>query len=1166
MAALRDLYSASGGQNWTWYNHSLPDSLHTGIPWDFSAPAPNPCHPQRWQGLVCSQVVVNNTVHIVAVELFVHNLRGRLPETFYNLTELLHINLADNELTGTLSRAVAQLLRLQTINVKINGLTGTVPKEIGFLPSLLVLDLRSNHFSGTIPSTVFAQDGLQYVNFGGNLMTGTLSDQIGRLYNLTTIDVSSNMMHGTIPTVIGNLSSLLDLFLYENRFTGTIPESLGQLHALESLEINRNLLTGTIPRIFSTLPALTILYLSDNHLHGNIPADLGSLVSLQTLYGYGNALSGPIPTSIAALAHATTIQLHENALTGSIEGLFSPSWQPVLELLQLNSNQLTGTIPDELFALPQLRTLVLGGNCFSGSLPVSACASPELSTLSLDGLRSASGCQRVMLPGLSSAYVLTDKIHGGVPACLFHKAELVTLHLSGNGLTGTLPNIANFSTKLMDIALSHNELTGTIPHAFQRRIWYNLDLSYNKFSGTLGSDVSSVEGNYTFADHITRLNRNLTLVVTAATLSLRNNRLSSLVPSTVLDMHNISILSGNLFDCQLSKDDLPAHDSAIDTYQCGSASFNVSYYVWLGCSFLAVAVVAVVWYWRRWLESAVGGLFSLYRITRWASIASGEGKARLTSYKYVRTVYASIAEVALWSTAFIVVVFLPLYAILSHLRATHTYTYAYTVSAAFLSGGVATGLMLTFFLVLVAALAVVLKAQLRKLTDHLSEHRDIARMVSDSPSVTEREVLSGYKRAAIYATFFFINFTVMIGVNIAYLYVVLYENSTYSTIAQISLSLFKLMWNNFGSQFLIRWTRRQVASTAEDASRGAGLFAIQLFVALFNYIAIPCLVVGVVNPDCFNSLFVNAPTVHTTFFYEHCKVIAGGGGGCALYLPDEGSSSYSPPFTYSYECSSSLIAYYAPSFIYMALIVTFVNPTLKAALLWAYQRRVAGTRLARLLEQNVPRVLQDVVATEHSSVSGDASNGYHRLFDANKQLVTLLTYLGVLLTFGLVFPPIAVAMLVSIYAVEYTSKIEVGRFLTNTIDKNLFAPAELVERECLGVGSVPKLRQAAMTLLTFTCFFYAPFLFDTLGDSVGAANASWVVALLVVLPGALYAAAQLYGTDTHSARASKEKSKDEAVTVEMQEVPKLTAAHTETKSSSLNGQEGSVVNALHAQV
>jgi hypothetical protein len=133
--------------------------------------------------------------------------------------------------------------------------------------------------------------------------------------------------------------------------------------------------------------------------------------------------------------------------------------QPFVSTIQLSGNQLTGSIPDDVFRLQFLSTFAAASNCFDGSIPLSACNCSTLSTLILDGLHSASSCQNVLFSGISNAYILAVTVSGGVPACLFHMPALVTLHLSGNALSGPLSSNVTVSNRLTDLALAHNQLT-----------------------------------------------------------------------------------------------------------------------------------------------------------------------------------------------------------------------------------------------------------------------------------------------------------------------------------------------------------------------------------------------------------------------------------------------------------------------------------------------------------------------------------------------------------------------------------------------------------------------------------------------------------------------------------------------------------------------------------
>eukprot|EP01034_Spumella_vulgaris_P034301 gene34301-42300_t len=72
------------------------------------------------------------------------------------------------------------------------------------------------------------------------------------------------------------------------------------------------------------------------------------------------------------------------------------------------------------------------------------------------------------MDGLSLNCPQMKPIGGSVLACLFEMPVLETLHLSGNGLTGSLPSNDTNCLQLVDLSLSHNELRGDIPLVLQQ--------------------------------------------------------------------------------------------------------------------------------------------------------------------------------------------------------------------------------------------------------------------------------------------------------------------------------------------------------------------------------------------------------------------------------------------------------------------------------------------------------------------------------------------------------------------------------------------------------------------------------------------------------------------------------------------------------------------------
>jgi hypothetical protein len=137
------------------------------------------------------------------------------------------------------------------------------------------------------------------------------------------------------------------------------------------------------------------------------------------------------------------------------------------------------------------------------------------------------------------------------------------------------------------------------------------------------------------------------------------------------------------------------------------------------------------------------------------------------------------------------------------------------------------------------------------------------------------------------------------------------------------------------------------------------------------------------------------------------------------------------------------------------------------------------------------------VLADAPEASATSSSPYFPYFDASQHLITLLTYLALLLTFGAVFPPLAVCFVVTMLCMAGFTRLKVGRFLCNAHAEGLMGCAAAVERECGGVGGTGLLRRSVGMVVAFSCLFYTLFLFDTLGDAVGLAGAYWV---LIVVP------------------------------------------------------------------
>ena len=140
-----------------------------------------------------------------------------------------------------------------------------------------------------------------------------------------------------------------------------------------------------------------------------------------------NNLPGSIPSEIGNLTNLRYLSLGNN---------------PYLDLY-LENNQLTGSIPVELGNLTNLQSLNLKNNQLTGSIPV------ELGNLT----------------NLQSLNLSNNQLTGSIPVELGNLTNLQYLYLENNQLTGSIPSELGNLTNLTELLLEYNNLTGSIPPA-----------------------------------------------------------------------------------------------------------------------------------------------------------------------------------------------------------------------------------------------------------------------------------------------------------------------------------------------------------------------------------------------------------------------------------------------------------------------------------------------------------------------------------------------------------------------------------------------------------------------------------------------------------------------------------------------------------------------------
>lgn len=120
----------------------------------------------------------------------------------------------------------------------------------------------------------------------------------------------------------------------------------------------------------------------------------------------------------------------------------------------------------------------------------------------------------------------------------------------------------------------------------------------------------------------------------------------------------------------------------------------------------------------------------------------------------------------------------------------------------------------------------------------------------------------------------------------------------------------------------------------------------------------------------------------------------------------------------------------------------------------------------------------------------------------SKFLVNTLCNIGILITFGAIFPPLSVVICASILVDTRFVQLMIGRLLTKAEAANLPHYCQQLDRDCEGANKA--FRHVIWLLLVFTCLFYSLFVFDTLGDAEGWRRALWAPLTMISLPVAIY--------------------------------------------------------------
>jgi Leucine-rich repeat (LRR) protein len=335
--------------------------------------------------------------HLKFLDLRFNSLKGSLPILPINT---LHFYISNNSLTGNIPKLFCNLSSLEVLDLAGNNLSGSLPRCLGnFGDSLVILDLQRNKFEGRIPKNWIKGGQLKIIKFSQNKFQGHLPRSLAKCTMLKVLDLSDNQFNDGFPFWLGHLPNLEVLILRSNKFNGSMGavQTYFKFPRIHIFDISNNNFIGMLPlrllenwkaRQFENVDPLPYIY-EDSF----VDIQAGGGYSYAEYYTYSmnltnkgtnmfyekvlqlfiaidfssNKFVGEVPKSIENLKGVQLLNLSNNYITGHIPS--SLGNLIALEALDLSQNKLSGEIPQQLTQLTFLEVFNVSHNNLTGPIP-----------------------------------------------------------------------------------------------------------------------------------------------------------------------------------------------------------------------------------------------------------------------------------------------------------------------------------------------------------------------------------------------------------------------------------------------------------------------------------------------------------------------------------------------------------------------------------------------------------------------------------------------------------------------------------------------------------------------------------------------------------------------------------------------------------------------------
>ncbi|KAM0856593.1 hypothetical protein ACQ4PT_048995 [Festuca glaucescens] len=414
--------------------------------------------------------------------------------------------------------------------------------------------LASKRLEGRISASLGILAGLQYLDLSHNSLSGGLPVELVSSSSITILDVSFNQLNGALHELPSSTPALplKVLNISSNLFAGQFPSTTWKaMENLLTLNASYNRFTGQIPTHFcNTSPSFAMLDLCFNKFNGSIPQGFGDCSMLRDLRAGYNNISGTLPDELFNATSLEYMSFPNNGLHGVLDSARIVNLRNLVTL-DLGGNQFTGKIPENIGQLKRLEEFHLNNNLMTGELPSDLSNCTNLITIDLKSNNFSGELTNFnfsKLPNLRNLDLWFNNFTGKVPESIYSCSNLIALRLSSNKFHGQLSsNIGNLKY-LSFLSLSKNNftnITGALHILKSSKNLTTLLIGHN-FGGELMPEDDKIDGfeNLQFLDiEYCQLSGKIPLWISRLTnleiLLLNSNQLTGPMPDWINSLSHL---------------------------------------------------------------------------------------------------------------------------------------------------------------------------------------------------------------------------------------------------------------------------------------------------------------------------------------------------------------------------------------------------------------------------------------------------------------------------------------------------------------------------------------------------------------------------------------------------------------------------------------------------